>query len=439
VSSAFKSALWYLGALAVLEALGLWVMDNYERVRVPEWVGYSGEARENDFLAAQRFFYAMGRSARSVKSVYTDDGLPGIDGTIIVTSDRRFMSPFQQQRLIDWVKSGGELIVEPNSNDDSDQVMQAISVGVYDGARYELGGLLPNDFMEEPENWVSWNEQADAAPTFNDAEELGWVEGDDDEDEDYGKDDEHKVNGHAVVTEGRAGYGDELLHVPGTSELFKVNAPGRELSPASPGDWQIFGRDAAFAVREPLGDGMVTVATSLAFLRNQQIAELDHAPFVWAVLQATGHTGEILFINGVDPPPLWITILKRGWPALVAIALAVILALWHNMPRVGAPIAPLAPIRRELMEHVDASGRFLLDHGAGHVLIESVQRHVRTQLLKRYPQYRALPERERRMALAKAAKLSQADVDALYRPQVGLTRNDFVVVQRLLERISHSP
>jgi hypothetical protein len=135
-------------------------------------------------------------------------------------------------------------------------------------------------------------------------------------------------------------------------------------------------------------------------------------------------------------PSIWSTIARYGWPALAALGLLVILLLWRHMPRVGAPIAPLAPVRRELIEHVDATGRFLVDHGGGQVLVASVQKHVKRRLLMKYPQVAALPERERRGRLAQLAKLSSAEVDAIYRPQVGLSRTDFVAVQRVLERLS---
>jgi hypothetical protein len=451
LSPGFKAALGYLSAIAVLEALGIYVMENYERVRVPEWVGYSGEANRNSFLAAQRFVVAMGREARAVETIYGEAAMPPADGTIVVSGDRRLMSPVQHQRLLAWAESGGDLIVTVGDDVEKDPVLKAIGVRLLQEDPY--GRFLPNDYMSEPENWVIYDPSLDEAPANDEVAETAPAdEGGDEEDygegEDYGEDqgdDDEEAPAEEEHTTEAADPGDDidtprqLVHVPGSREQFSVSPASHELVSANPGGWQVAGRAAHHAVREPYGAGTVTVLGSLWFIENQMIGEVDHAPFFWAILASSGHSGPVWFVFGDDAPSIWTSIAQHGWPALAALALVVVLLLWRHMPRVGAPIAPLAPIRRELIEHVDATGRFLVDHAGGHVLTASVQKHVKRRLLMRYPQGAALPERERRGRLAQLAKLSPAEVDAIYRPQVGLSRNDFVAVQRVLERLSQNP
>ncbi len=448
MSAGFKTALAYLAAFAVLEALALYVMENYERVRMPEWVGYSGEARRNSFLAAQRFVTAMGREARGIETLYGEAAMPPKDGTIIVSGDRRLMSPMQSRRLLEWVKSGGDLMVTVGDDVSKDPVLQAIGVRLFEMDDYD--GYLPNDYMAEPENWVIYDPDVDssegitAAPPAPAAEEDGEGLGDDSEGDDEDEEDEDaEADGSpapvpAVPTRDEDRTARVRLHVPGSSETFEMYPPSHEVISSNQG-WQVAGRNASYAVREPYGEGQITVIGSLWHIENQSIGEHDNAPFFWAMLSSAGHGGTVWFVFGDDVPSIWSTIAKRGWPALAALTLLILVLLWRHMPRVGSPIAPAEPVRRELIEHVDATGRFLVDHAGGHVLVASVQKHVKRRLLARYPQVAALPERERRARLAQLAKLSPAEVDAIYRPQVGLSRNDFVAVQRVLERLSQNP
>ncbi len=449
MSPAFKTALGYLSAFAVLEALTIYVMENYERVRVPEWVGYSGEAYRNNYLAAQRFVVAMGRESRGIETLYGESAMPSPDGTILVSGDRRLMSPLQHQRLLAWVASGGDLIVTVGDDVSKDPVLKTIGVRLFEEAGYGL--YLPNDYMSEPENWVTFDPSVDDAQAAPEVPESVLVDDDedyDDSDHVFAEDDEVEDEEGPEVEDAPAEPSPErdtedvprqLVHVPGSRELYNVSPSAHELVSENPGGWQVAGRTGAYAVREPHGAGTVTVLGSLWFLENQMIGEADHAPFFWAILSANGHSGPVWFVFGDDAPSIWSSIAEQGWPALVALALVIAALLWRHMPRVGAPIAPLAPIRRELIEHVDATGRFLVDHGGAHVLTASVQKHVKRRLLMRHPQVAALPERERRARLAQLAKLSQTEVDAIYRPQVGLSRNDFVAVQRVLERLSQNP
>ena len=448
MSPGFKTALGYLSAFALLEALGIYVVDNYERVRVPEWVGYSGEAYRNDFLAAQRFVTAMGREARGVETLYGEPALPPPDATILVSGDRRLMSPLQHARLLDWVKSGGDLVVTVGEDVAKDPVLKAIGVRLFEEAGY--GMYLPNDYVTEPENWVVFDpnlDEAQAEETGTDGEEtpesaLADDDGADhvmEEDDDLADEEEEAVEPVPPERPDSDDVPRQLVHVPGSHETYSVSPSPRELVSENPGGWQVAGRSAAYAVREPYGAGTVTVLGSLWFIENQMIGEADHAPFFWALLASAGRRGPVWFVFGADAPSIWTSIAEHGWPALAALALVVIVLLWRHMPRVGPPIAPLAPVRRELIEHVDATGRFLVDHGGAHVLTASVQKHVKRRLLMRYPQVAALPERERRARLAQLAKLSQTEVDAIYRPQVGLSRNDFVAVQRVLERLRQNP
>ncbi|MBC7793177.1 MAG: hypothetical protein H7Z43_05690 [Clostridia bacterium] len=445
MSSGFKVTLLYLAVLAACEMAALYVMEYYERVPTRVWNGYSETAQKNDFLAFQRMVVALGRPVRGVASMYTQT-LPPTNGVIVLPVDREHLSEQQHQRLLTWVAEGGALFVTTSyrraEDDHNDPIMMA--TGVRRLIHDESVKALPGDFYTAPENWVEddksfhddGSEAAEASEDEGcegDACELS--EEDDSEDELIPEADKNPP--HVEVTEHEE-RGGTPVHVPGEARDFRVAMGPPELVGRA-GGWQVPGEgDGSYVVREPWGIGTITILTSSYFLMNHVIGEVDHAELAWSLLKTTGNAGPVWVVYGVDAPALMSTIAKNWWQVLAALALIAIAVVWRFLPRVGAPIAPLPMARREVLEHVEASGRFLVDHSASHVLLESVQKQARKKLLRRFPQLAALPDREKRARLAAVAKLSQSDIDVLFRPQMGLNRNDFIAVQRHLERIIHS-
>ena len=433
MSNGFKSALLYLAVIALCEVGALYVMEHYERAPARVWKGYSEAARNNDFLALQRMILKLGRPARNVASLYAEE-LPPADGAIIVPITREHLSEQQHQRLLSWVAQGGDLFVTVSYNemlDKDDPILLATGVRRLESLDEDEEPAMPGDYITVPPNWVLEDEEYYADD--EEAEPECGVDGCMDPE---GEDDE-EAPAEVVVQDQAESEPGILVHVPGEARDFRATLNNGVLV-GTPGGWQVPGEMASFVVREPWGQGTITVLSSSWFMMNHAIGDVDNAELAWSLLRTTDSQGPVWIVYGIDAPALWDTIRAHWWQVLAAIALLALAVVWRFLPRVGAPIAPLPIARRELLEHVEASGRFLVDHASSHVLLESVQKQARKKILKRFPQLAALPEREKRARLAAVAKLSQSDIDVLYRPHVGLNRNDFVTVQRQLERIIQS-
>jgi hypothetical protein len=115
--------------------------------------------------------------------------------------------------------------------------------------------------------------------------------------------------------------------------------------------------------------GRVTLMPSLRFLRNESIGELDHAEL--GARLAAQRTPVVLYLSLRSAGVLdWIQ--RDAWPAFVAAGLLVLLWLGRIIPRFG-PLEPEAPpVRRSLVEHIAASGRFLWSRKAGNALLDAV-------------------------------------------------------------------
>jgi len=124
-----KGRVWVPVALLALAALGAWWwFTNFERVPGKRWVGPSGEARRNPFLAAERLAVRMGMAGTSqLRALPELDALkPG--GVLIVPNRRQALDAPRVQRLVQWVHAGGHLIAEAELPGVADPLFDAFSV-----------------------------------------------------------------------------------------------------------------------------------------------------------------------------------------------------------------------------------------------------------------------------------------------------------------------
>jgi hypothetical protein len=101
-----------LAVVALVAAGVIWFLSTYERVPGRVWVGPSGEARRNVYLAAGRLAERMGLATRELRSLPELDTLSP-DSVLLLPSRRQALDPRRLQDIVDWVESGGgHLIVE---------------------------------------------------------------------------------------------------------------------------------------------------------------------------------------------------------------------------------------------------------------------------------------------------------------------------------------
>jgi hypothetical protein len=128
----------HLVAAALVLAIGAgayWLYDGFERVPAKEWVGPSGEARLNPFLAAGRFAARMGLPSRELRS------LPQLDaqapnGVLLMPNQRQALDAQRIARLLKWVEAGGHLVAEAEFPGVNDPLFDAL------GVAREAGRLL---------------------------------------------------------------------------------------------------------------------------------------------------------------------------------------------------------------------------------------------------------------------------------------------------------
>src|SRR5690606_18488526 len=105
-------------ALVCLSVLALAILfTRVERVTYERETGFRGEARNNRFLAAQRFLERMGRPARKLVHFRSDELLDSATGVLVLYEQGWLVGKQGERALLDWVMAGGALITSLDDED----------------------------------------------------------------------------------------------------------------------------------------------------------------------------------------------------------------------------------------------------------------------------------------------------------------------------------
>ena len=133
-----------LGAFVVVLA-ALWFFDTFEQVETQVWVGPSGAARTNPYLAAMRFIERMGYVLHPVDRPGDLDAPPH-GATLILPARRAVVTPGRAQSLLRWAASGGHLIIEPEPRRSRDVILDALGINRTEAAKFKPPATLAVEF-----------------------------------------------------------------------------------------------------------------------------------------------------------------------------------------------------------------------------------------------------------------------------------------------------
>ena len=250
--------------IVVLAAAGTgWFLANHERAIEKVYVGFQGRARTDPYLAAQRLLQRMGVDAHAVRAMPELRALPPA-ATLVLPQARQSVTPQLQQHILEWVESGGHLIVEAEAIHQPDPLLDAL--GVHRSA------------VELPD------EEEDEEPADSEAEapEVDIVE--------------VSVPADRPPVRGRM------------SQYLSLESPAAAAS---------FG--GAYAITLLFvehGDGLVTVVADLSGFTNYFIGELDHAEFLWRLVRLEPDSANVFFFNNPERLSLLGWLRANAWAAL---------------------------------------------------------------------------------------------------------------------------
>ncbi|WP_431476249.1 DUF4350 domain-containing protein [Massilia eburnea] len=361
---------------------------------------------KNPMLAATRLLEARGHKVRvePVLSYQLLNQLP--DGVMLLSRYARPPDERQAKLLLDWVRRGNTLVMTPDWVDDSDD--DDSQAAAFDQATDPLGkhfgvamsGRTRIDDSCRIDPLETKRREKRAAAKAADAEEA-------DEAEEAAKEPEGAP--HLVC-----------LTAPGAANTIELARPSDTLQRfEGKGPQPLWGDTYGLAVLV-YGEGrgkvaMVAVDAGDSYFDNDMLRQFDHGELLLLLAGQSGPHAQVMLMQHSEPV---------GWAAwlwqharLVVLGLAALLLLWtwSASRRFGPLLQEAATARRALIEHIEASGRWLwrLPQGRA-LLLEAVRKSTEKQLLRRLPELHALDPAERARRMARLTRLPEAQVrDAL--------------------------
>jgi hypothetical protein len=384
-----RTVMWSLVALAVLATLlTLWFLQNFEQVPTSHWEAPQKEALRNPYLALERLFGQLGRPLRRVESPEALDSLPAGGVLILDDNRRRHVNPARAERLLDWVKGGGYLIIAAENVGD-DPLLAKLGLSRYKASAAQQ--CKPDETPETPA-------PKPALPKIPAPIEL---------------------------------------RLPGSDTSYRLRRPADGLTSSSPAPaWRAGLADERSAVLHyAWGDGQITVLDGLQFLGNRQLANFDHAELIWALLQQYQPQGEIRLASRMEIPTLWQWLIESAWMALISAAFLVLVWLWRIIPRFGGTLATPSAERRDLLQHLSAIGRSVWREGGIAHWLSVVRLAIHQRLSLRHPYLDRQDASAQRIALAKIATCKTNDIRLALTPGLAQTPKDFTTAMQTLQHL----
>ena len=355
-----------------------WFFSSHDKVTREQYVGYSGEARFNEFFAAEKLLVELELEADSRSDLTPSEWLPPYEDTIVVHVAEPLAVGENLSLVLSWVSSGGHLVLLPPRRESE----FADSLLAYFG--FSLKEISID--VEDPA----------------DTED----EGDDVEEEEY----------------------DYFLAL--SSTYYRIDASDEDTLSATLSD-----EKGNVLVRRSWEDGFVTVVASPWYFSNGEIDDSDHARLLLDVVAGYVAPGKTWFIYNSAFPSLWEVIWTTAPFVVIGLAACLLLWLWSRAPTFGPAEGPESMARRSILEHVSAAGHFAWRHHNAAELVASSTAAILHEAEFRHPGISRLATDAQARQIAKMTGLDVESVfDALHN-QDHTSHREFTRLMKTLQRI----
>ncbi|MEJ2507864.1 MAG: DUF4350 domain-containing protein [Gammaproteobacteria bacterium] len=400
--------------VVVIAGIAVWFHSNFELREERKHVGFQGEARTNDLLAAEKFLERTDTPVKSVDSLLALQKLPPPTDTIILPTARRTVGPERSAQLLDWVRKGGHLIVvtwtiTPQPEEREPQKDKA--------KRADKEHKTDKDDSNKKDS----PRPTPVAATRKDPllDPLGvhqYFNSGDIDRNDY-------IPANVVIA-----HIPDFLEVAFRPRYRLEDSSGKAVASVSD-DYGIH------LLHYRIGQGGLTVLSDYNFMQNGDIGKYDHAAFLWQLAHWNGRQGRVWLVHNDDMPPLYELLAAEAWPVLVALGVLLLAWLWAASRRFG-PLQPNPePVRRSLREHIRASGRFLWKQGYSQRLLDHVRRALLERLDALHPGTSRLAPEALSERLAELTDIPAKDIALALSEDMEHNEHEFTRRIRILENL----
>ena len=354
-----NSRLFTLVAFVLVGLFATWFYMTHEKVTSTRYVGYQGEARVNRFLAAELLLNEVGIDAESRSTLTPTDWLPDYSDTIVTRLSATVSIPIERAALETWVSYGGHLVLLPPSSDSVvvTEFLEQLGYGLYE-VDYEI--------------------------VSEDNEDV-----------------------RTITDDNKDGSVDYALDLDYTRLRISVDDDYQQSATLSDDEGIV-------AARQRWGDGYVTLISNAYYFNNSYLEESDHARLLLDVVDGYIEPGKVWFIYDASFAPLWRVIWDNAPYVVIGSAALLFILIWAVFPGFGPKLLPEPPVRRSIVEHIQASGTFIWKQRGSTKLAKAASASVIHRAESRHPGIGRLPLAEQAKVIAGITDIdAQTIFDAL--------------------------
>lgn len=392
-----------LCALIVSGIFAAWWLNTMEK----KWDAYhhtSDAAAKNSMLAAQRLLskhhYAV-QMEETMSSYLFKPAMPR--GTVILAESDGLMTKPQVDQLLAWVARGNNLILSPAWDTPqrhvANRVIREDEDDDDDNGTATKGGVKPNAINDL---------QDDVGAHFGISLKLNFKENEVCRSDIESEEEQKKhLNKNAVLIDCSVN-----ITMPDAQYPLRLEPNHGAIVAKDDSRPMLFDDDQGKAVRAyAYGKGRV-VFVAQNYFSNNELQAYDQAELLLALTDFNSDNRHVTIVKHLDSPA-WYSVLWAMFPqTLLALAVALILLGWVALRRFGPLLPEPDLVRRSMLEHVQASSRWLWKSGKGReILLDAARAATLKVLIRRIPQLHGKSEQEKVALLAEQTGLLQSDID----------------------------
>lgn len=395
-------------------ALGviLWAISlNLEYVEEKDWRPLTGEARDNPLYASRLFLKGMGIPTETLQSLQNLTQLPDTDTVIVLNTSRYTQRKQQFDDIIRWVESGGHLI--SRSVSDWEFFDPDRAEAIFDDMEATEEGESMDYTSVQDGNSKRSSDPLQQYLKVHTGESIPFKQKDSSE-----------------------------IQLPDVNKVLKLGADYFQTIVLDNDNQQQGLRlskinDENFIIQQKAGQGLITLVSDLSFIDNYSIDGYDHAEIFWHLIHANSGSPvkAVWLIHSDEMPNLFQLIWKHFWA--LCIMLVVLFLAW--LLRVSRRFGPLIPKddedRRNLLEHIDASGNYYWQQKQQSSLIDSTREALQQRLIQRIPGWQAMNNDQQAILLAERLAIKEQYVLKLLHGDISHSPHEFTEVIKQLEKI----
>lgn len=394
-----------LGAVLLLGLglLGSYLLSIAEPYQETVKHGAAPEVSANPYLAAEHFLRAQGIQVQRADGLEVLTELPSVGQTLLLLGDRENMTPRQTARLLEWTAKGGHLLVvaermwDEEEGESGDLLLDQLGI-----QQYPAEDL---DDEESEEETAETDAEADAAEVEVEVEEADADIEPEASDAEPSADTATDDNPYPELTRLYLENEEAPAYFNFDTDYHLYDAEDRAHAWANSGE-------ATHMLQLYHGEGLISVLTDSWLWKNTEIAEYDNAWLLWYLSQDSAVT----LLYRADRDDMFSLLLRNFPQALVALALLIVLMLWHAGMRQGPLQLPISLNRRKLQEHLRGSADFLLRRSGQQSLLRGLQQDIQRRARRRYPGFERLNVAAQWQVLGRLSRLPSSAISQAMRP-----------------------